>query len=111
MTAFDWLGKLLLYFRRGYATYISFPLSLMNMSIIGYNFAFKEMSFIPESFKHLWVFILIFFFTFIPISVIIGYYDIKKGTYKSEAKTAADNNPNWIKLFKELKEIKEKINE
>lgn len=109
MNLFNIYGKISLYFRRGHNTYIGLPLSLINMGLIFYNFAFKNFAFIPEKFKSLPLFIFIFFLTYLPLCIIIGIIDYKKGSFKSEQETIANNSPNWQKLFKELKQIKEKL--
>ena len=38
----------------------------------------------------------------IPLAIIIGYFDMKKGTYRVEQRMAKNLSPIWVEVFEKL---------
>jgi hypothetical protein len=71
----------------------------------------------PEWMRFSYFFIL-FVFIYVPISILVGKFDLKRGTFRGEVGVVLEVNPIWIKQFKnqekiisEQKELREELEE
>ena len=99
------------YFNRGYAVYFAMPMFFLNTALIVYNFLIKKLQFIPPEFNRFYIFALAFLCTFIPLAVLIGYLDYRKGLYKHEDSMARIVSPVTKDMFAYLERIEKKIDE
>jgi len=112
----DRFGVYRLYFMRGYGLYFAIVLTLVNTSLIVYNFLIIKIPPLLNLFAHFWVFALAFLLGLIPFATIIGFFDFKRGTYRKEQLRVMELNPIWDIVFKrfdktdkELQELKEQV--
>ncbi len=102
----DHVGRLRQYFIAGHSRWFALVLSLMNFTLIFFNLLWVDLYFIPEELKDFLVFFLIFMTGYIPLSIIVGYFDLRKGTFWAETQIALEVNPVFVKLFLELSAIR-----
>jgi hypothetical protein len=67
-----------------------------------------NLTIIPEELKLLRYYIFIFVFTYIPGAIILGYWDMNRGTYRVEQKMAKELSPIWKEVFERLDKIEER---
>lgn len=72
--------KAWIYFKHGHGNFFAFGLSFLNTTIIWYRLVIQQHTVLKNMISHLWQFALMFAAVYIPISIIIGYLDYKKGT-------------------------------
>ena len=106
----DRLARLKQYFLRGHNAWFALAFSLLNFTLIFYNLLFKNLFFIPEILKSYSIFFIIFGSMYFPITIILGWLDFKKGTYKAEQRLALEISPIWNQVFTKLTNL-EKANE
>lgn len=96
-------------FRNGHSIYLAFVLTFVNFILITYNFAIKELPFVG-GFMTLPIFVLIFTFLYVPVSIIIGYWH-RRHQYSVENETLIRENWVWAWIMQyELRLIKGKTN-
>ena len=105
----DKFGRLKLYFLRGHSQWFVYIFSLTSFSLLFYNFLFKNLGFIPEYLKQFSIFFLLFIVLYIPLAIIIGYFDYKKGTFKAEQGIILEWSPIWKKMFTEIEVLNSKL--
>ncbi|MHA2248797.1 MAG: hypothetical protein ACXAD7_00480 [Candidatus Kariarchaeaceae archaeon] len=93
------------YFLRGHSNWFAYVFSLLNFVTISFYLLIENLTVIPDSFR-LRHYILIFVLFYAPLAITVGYYDMKKGTYRVEAKIAKELSPIWKDLFDQLDELK-----
>lgn len=93
------------YFLRGHNNWFAYVMSLLNFITISFYLLIDSLTFVPESFKFRY-YILLFVLLYVPLAVIVGYWDLKKGTYKVEQTLAKNLSPIWTDLFTQLDQIK-----
>ncbi|MFX1507168.1 MAG: hypothetical protein ACFFDC_13895 [Promethearchaeota archaeon] len=106
----DRLARLKQYFLRGHNSWFALAFSLLNFTLIFYNLLFKNLFFIPEILKSYLIFFMIFSSIYFPLTIILGWLDFKKGTYKAEQALALEISPIWNQVFTKLTNL-EKANE
>ena len=79
-------------FRNGHSIYLVFLLTLVNFILIVYNFAILKIP-VLSTYLTLPLFVLIFFFVYVPIAIIIGYWH-RRNQYAVE--NEAMTQENWI---------------
>jgi len=108
-TVINKFGRLKLYFLRGHSQWFVYVFSLTNFSLLFYNFLFKNLRFIPEALKQFYIFFSLFIILYVPIAMIIGYFDFKKGTFKAEQMVMLEMSPIWKKMFIEINIIRNQL--
>ena len=63
--------------RSGTSIYLLFGLSLTNFILISYNFLLEKDPLFDGLISDLWIFALIFLISYVPISIIIGFWHRK----------------------------------
>ena len=79
-------------FRNGHSIYLIFLLTFTNFILITYNFAIKQIPIIGDTVS-LPLFIVLFAFFYIPVSMLIGYWH-RKHQYSVENEALI--NQNWV---------------
>ena len=87
--------------RSGNSIYLIFGLTFVNFVIIAYRFLIEKDSVFEEIFGSMWIFGLIFLVTYIPISIIIGYWH-RKTQLKVEQTLKYLEAPFFAKMFRVL---------
>ncbi len=98
----DKIGRYKQYMVRGHSNWFALGLSIINFTIIVYKLLVEELYFIPAEIKSYWIFALIFIVGYFIVSTIVGYYDLKKGTYNAEQQVILQRSPIWRDLFTKL---------
>jgi hypothetical protein len=106
----DRLARLKQYFLRGHNAWFALAFSLLNFTLIFYNLLFIKLFFIPEILKSYSIFFMIFGSIYFPFTIILGWLDFKKGTYKAEQALALEISPIWNQVFTKLTNL-ERANE
>lgn len=68
----NWIRRRWMDGRFGHSIYLMFGLTFANFILIAYRFLIEDSSFFTSLMENLWVFIIIFFVSYIPASIIIG---------------------------------------
>jgi len=100
------IGRYRQYFVAGHSRWFVFVMGLTNFSLIFYNFLWIRLDFIPDNLKSIYVFLFIFFITYVPLATLFGYLDLTRGTFRAEASVSLRVNPITRRQFKELAEIR-----
>ena len=87
--------------RSGNSIYLIFGLTFVNFVIIAYRFLIEKDPAFEEIFGSMWIFGLIFLVTYIPISIIIGYWH-RKTQLKVEQTLKYFEAPFYAKMFRVL---------
>lgn len=85
--------------RAGHTMYLMFSLTLINFILISYRFLIEEKNFFGEMISELWVYGLILFVCYIPVSIGIGFWH-RKTQYKVERSIKDLENPLLMKMFR-----------
>ncbi len=70
--------RLWLDFRMGHGYYLYFALAFANFIVIQYKLLIEQIPSINQFIDNIWIFVLIFVATYIPLAMIIGYAHRKK---------------------------------
>ncbi len=81
------------YFRRGHSTYLVFILSFANFIVIQYRLLVQYIPSMHVIFNSILVFTLAFFLAYIPLAVLIGWYDYKKLAVPVDQTLAVKSSP------------------
>jgi len=87
-----WL-RLWSYFRRGHSTYLVFLLSFANFIVIQYRLLVQYVPSFRVLFHSLLLFTVAFFLIYIPLAVVIGWYDYHKFSMPVELTLTAEVSP------------------
>ncbi|OLS24180.1 MAG: hypothetical protein HeimC3_20790 [Candidatus Heimdallarchaeota archaeon LC_3] len=101
----DRSSRLKQYFLRGHNAWFALAFSLLNFTLIFYKLFLESLDFIPEEFKSYAIFVIIFGITYFPLSTILGYLDLKKGTFNAEQKLSREISPIWKELFSRIENL------
>jgi len=77
--------RYVVYFRRGHGSWLAYIISFANFAVIQYRLLVQYIPFLESLLPSLTAFIVTFFFVYVPVATIIGWYDIKKATVPKEA--------------------------
>ena len=78
-----------------------FPLTLLNFVLVSYTFLIEGDSLFGELISNLWRFGLIFLISYIPISIIIGFWH-RKTQLSTDNAIKLIGNPLYAKMFRVL---------
>ena len=90
--------------RSGNSIYLIFGLTFVNFVIIAYRFLIEKDPVFEEIFGSMWIFGLIFLVTYIPISIIIGYWH-RKTQLKVEQTLKYFEAPYLAKMFRTMLDV------
>jgi len=81
------------YFRRGHSTYLAFFLSFANFIVIQYRLLVEYIPVMKVLFSSLLAFAVSFFLVYVPLAIIIGWYDYRKFAVPVETSISAKASP------------------
>lgn len=93
-----WLERRFWEFRHGHGTYLVYAVSLFNFIIINYYLFISSIPFLTKIFPHIWIFIIIFIFAYLPFAILIGRKLFRKHQLKTDMEIGAFENPFRWKL-------------
>lgn len=76
------LRDLWIYFKAGHGGYLVYSLSLLNFVVLQHRLLISYIPFLSRYMSRLSTFIVVFVFTYIPLSIFIGYFEFRKGEVK-----------------------------
>ncbi len=71
-----------IYFKTGHGTYLVYSLSIMNFITLQHRLLISTIPFLEKYLSRLSTFVIVFFLTYIPIAMALGYFEYKKGEMK-----------------------------
>jgi hypothetical protein len=71
-----------IYFKTGHSTYLVYSLSIMNFITLQHRLLISTIPFLEKYLSRLSTFVIVFFLTYIPIAMALGYFEYKKGEMK-----------------------------
>lgn len=71
-----------IYFKTGHSTYLVYSLSIMNFITLQHRLLISTIPFLEKYLSRLSTFVIIFFLTYIPVAMALGYFEYKKGEMK-----------------------------
>lgn len=106
MTKLNKFGAAKTYFQRGHANWLIYlPWLITNVTIM-YVLLGSEIPIIYQIFPNIVNFTLVFGVCYFTVAFTIGYFDIKRGTWRVESSVYFKNNPEWAALRREVKELR-----
>jgi len=90
--------------RTGTTVYLLFALTLMNFILISYRFLIEGSPLFANLVSDLTIFSIIFIITYIPISILIGYWH-RKTQWKVELALKMMENPLNAKMFRTILDV------
>ena len=75
-----------IYFKAGHSGYLTFLISIMNFITLQHRFLISSIPFLSQYLEKLSTFVVFFFLTYIPLAVLVGYFDFRKGGMKRRPK-------------------------
>ncbi len=68
-----------IYFKAGHGGYLVYSMSIMNFIVLQHRLLIQYIPFLDKYLSKLSTFVALFFFTYIPLAVILGYFEYRKG--------------------------------
>lgn len=91
-----WRSRLLrywTYFRRGHGVYLAFAITFLNFIVLQWSLLIEQIEPLRALLGQLYVFAIVFFVTYIPLAVIIGWMDYKRGSVQVDQAVAIKVSP------------------
>jgi hypothetical protein len=76
------LRDLWIYFKTGHNGYLTYTLSILNFIVLQHRLLIDTIPFLSKYISSLSLFVVLFFFTYIPMAVLIGFFEFRKGELK-----------------------------
>ena len=87
------------YFRTGYATYLAFALAAINMMVVVYYLAIKNVPSMETVFPNFTIWALSITTVGVPLAILLGWLHVKRSpAYRSEVDIIVEANPYTYKL-------------
>lgn len=97
------------YFRRGWSTYISIPISIFNTLVILYYLLVNNIGFMKSLFPSFAIFVLVAL-AIMPVIIIVGWLDRKIGVLKTEMAVMSESNPYLLEILEKLDRVEKALN-
>ncbi len=68
-----------IYFKAGHGGYLVYSMSIMNFIVLQHRLLIQYVPFLDKYLSKLSTFVALFFLTYIPLAVILGYFEYRKG--------------------------------
>ncbi len=101
--------RLFAYLRRGYAVYIAFIIGAFNFVVIQYRLLIEYVPYLKIMFPRMIYFIIFVAIVGVPITIFVGWWDYRRGTWKEESKLMWKENPAYKELIDKLILIEKKL--
>jgi hypothetical protein len=76
------LRDLWIYFKAGHGGYLVYSLSILNFIVLQHRLLISYIPFLSKYLSKLSTFVVFFFITYIPLAIVIGYFEFRKGVLK-----------------------------
>ena len=73
------LRDLWIYFKAGHGGYLVYSLSILNFIVLQHRLLISYVPFLSKYLSKLSTFIAFFFITYIPLAIVIGHFEFRKG--------------------------------
>jgi hypothetical protein len=73
------LRDIWIYFKAGHGGYLVYSMSIMNFVVLQHRLLIQYIPFLNKYLSSLSTFVAFFFITYIPLAVVLGYFEFKKG--------------------------------
>ena len=93
------------YFRRGHGVYLAFLVAMLNFVVIQYRLLVQYVKPLDVLFPTLAIFAVAFIPAYILLATLIGWWDTKRGTMKTESIVGIQVNPYFGDVAKALQLI------
>jgi len=88
-----WLQRRFWDFRQGHSLGLAFILGFVNFIVLNYTLLISNVTVLSKIFPQLWVFALVFFCTYLPLSILIGYFGFRKRQFHTDLTISTLENP------------------
>jgi hypothetical protein len=103
--------RLWFYFRRGHGNYLSFIVSLCTFVVVVYQLAIKNVPFLEQLFPNMWIFIIVFGVIYLVVTVLVGWQDMKRGSYLTESTITFDKHPRFKEQYDATMRIEKRLDD
>lgn len=95
MISFGWsrIWRLLTFFKRGYGAWVSYVFGLANFIVLQYSLLITNVPLLSGLFSSVWVFLCVFVVVVLPVTVLVGFWDYKRGSVPVENSVATLASP------------------
>lgn len=76
------IRDLWIYFKTGHSTYLVYMLSILNFVVLQHRLLIQYIPFLSQYLGRLSNFIILFVATYMPVAIVIGYLEFRKGEVK-----------------------------
>lgn len=104
------LLRLFEYFKRAHSAYFSFIIQIFNFTNL-FFLLLIAVGILKPILSHYLFLLLLLITVYLPVSIIIGKWDFKHGSYITLSMIAREHNPIYQELFKQLDRLEEKVNQ
>ncbi len=73
------LRDLWIYFKTGHSGYLVYSMSLLNFVVIQHRMLISYIPILAQYLSRLGTFFMVFMFTYIPLAIVIGFFEFRKG--------------------------------
>jgi len=73
------LRDLWIYFKAGHGGYLVYSLSILNFIVLQHRLLISYVPFLSKYLSRLSTFVVFFFITYIPLAIVVGYFEFRKG--------------------------------
>ena len=101
--------RLWFYFRRGHSSYLSFFVGLITFVVVAYQLSISNVPALKSIFPNMWVFFVAFAAVYGVVTILIGWQDMKRGSYKTETKMTFDMHPRASEQYETIKRIERRL--
>ncbi len=96
-----WIRRRWFDFRQGHSIYLIFAMSFANFVLIFYRLLVEEVEILSQIFPTLWIFIVVFLLSYIPIAILIGLWH-RRTQMHVESEQVLRHNPFFARIFRVL---------
>jgi len=96
-----WIRRRWFDFRQGHSIYLIFAMSFANFVLIFYRLLVEEVEILSQIFSTLWIFVVVFLLTYIPVAILIGLWH-RRTQMKVEGEQILRHNPFFARIFRVL---------
>lgn len=96
----DRVWRLVTFFKRGYGSWVSYVFGLANFVVLQYSLLISGIPALQSIFGSVWVFVLVFGLVVFPLTVLVGFWDYRKGSVPVENSVATLASPYNVDLAK-----------
>jgi len=96
-----WIRRRWFDFRQGHSIYLIFAMSFANFVLIFYRLLVEEVEILSQIFSSLWIFVIVFLLSYIPIAILIGLWH-RRTQMKVESEQMLRHNPFLVRIFRVL---------